>query len=125
MFPFTISPVDDTLRSAVQQRVDGKTKPPGALGQLEALARQIGLIQNRSDRLTLEKPTLLVFAADHGIAAEGVSAYPGGSDGLRWCSTFCGGGAAINVSSAASTTFDLRRDRRPESTTDFEAALPV
>jgi nicotinate-nucleotide--dimethylbenzimidazole phosphoribosyltransferase len=56
-------------------KLDGKTKPLGALGQLEALAIQLGLIQ-QSEAVSLKQPQIVVFAADHGIADEGVSAYP-------------------------------------------------
>ena len=79
----------------MQQRVDRLTKPVGSLGRIEALAVQIGLVQ-RSERPRLAAPQMLVFAADHGLAAQGVSAYP--SD-VTWqmVENFLGGGAAISV----------------------------
>ena len=91
-----IAPTHDTaLRQQLQSRVDGKTKPLGALGRLESLAVQLGLIQ-RSVTPQLQAPQLVVFAADHGLAARGVSAYP--SD-VTWqmVENFLAGGAAVSV----------------------------
>ena len=86
---------DATLRSALQARVDGKTKPLGSLGRLEALAVQIGCILGTSSP-RLDQPQLVVFAADHGLVAQGVSAYP--SD-VTWqmVENFLAGGAAVSV----------------------------
>ena len=86
---------DATLRNALQARVDGKTKPLGSLGLLEALAVQIGCILGTSGP-RLDQPQLVVFAADHGLAAQGVSAYP--SD-VTWqmVENFLAGGAAVSV----------------------------
>ena len=68
----TIEPVSDArLEAKLRHKIDNKTKPVGSLGQLEDLALQLGLIQ-RSDIVTFDKPQMVVFAADHGIAVEGV-----------------------------------------------------
>jgi nicotinate-nucleotide--dimethylbenzimidazole phosphoribosyltransferase len=91
-----IAPVADAaLAVRLQQRIDRLTKPVGSLGRIEALAVQIGLVQ-RSERPRLVSPQMLVFAADHGLAAQGVSAYP--SD-VTWqmVENFLAGGAAISV----------------------------
>ena len=66
---------DAALAAAVQHELDLKTKPQGSLGRIEALALQLALIQGQP-RPRLDAPQLVVFAADHGIARRGVSAYP-------------------------------------------------
>jgi hypothetical protein len=71
-----IAPLADAaFAQRVQHAIDCKTKPLGALGRLEALALRIACILGQ-DRPLLQQPQMLVFAADHGLAARGVSAYP-------------------------------------------------
>jgi nicotinate-nucleotide--dimethylbenzimidazole phosphoribosyltransferase len=86
---------DAALAARLQQRIANKTKPPGALGRLETLALQLGLIQ-RSEAIHFDAPQMVVFAADHGIASEGVSAFPQAVT-LQMVVNMLAGGAAINV----------------------------
>jgi len=96
--PTIVSPFQPDLAGRLARAIDNKTKPLGSLGTLEALARQIGMIQGTTTP-ALASPALLVFAADHGIVAEGVSAYP---QDVTWqmVENFLAGGAAINVFAA-------------------------
>jgi nicotinate-nucleotide--dimethylbenzimidazole phosphoribosyltransferase len=92
--PF-IAPLDPELGARLKALVDGKAKPPGALGRLETLAVQIGQVQGRIDP-RVERVRAYVFAGDHGLNAEGVSAYPSAVTAAM-VATFLAGKASVNA----------------------------
>lgn len=86
---------DDGLARDALAELDRKTKPPGSLGQLEALAAQLARVQGRL-RPRIEHAQVCVFAADHGVVAEGVSAFPQAVT-AQMVANFLAGGAAVCV----------------------------
>jgi nicotinate-nucleotide--dimethylbenzimidazole phosphoribosyltransferase len=85
----------DGFEAALRRKIDGKTKPVGALGRIEDLAAQVARATGTLAPV-LRICRLVIFAADHGIAREGVSAYPQEVT-RQMLATFLAGGAAANV----------------------------
>jgi nicotinate-nucleotide--dimethylbenzimidazole phosphoribosyltransferase len=90
-----IRPVDRSMVPEVQAHLDDLTKPQGSLGRLEEIAMSYALATG-SLFPVLEKKKICCFAADHGVAAEGVSAFPAEVT-PQMVYNMVGGGAAINV----------------------------
>jgi nicotinate-nucleotide--dimethylbenzimidazole phosphoribosyltransferase len=93
--PPAIAAPDAVLGEALRARMDGLAKPPGALGRLEDLGVRIGLIQGRMDP-RVERVRAYVFAGDHGLNAEGVSAYPSAVTAAM-VATFLAGRGCVNA----------------------------
>jgi nicotinate-nucleotide--dimethylbenzimidazole phosphoribosyltransferase len=104
-----IPPPSEGRRAAVAAALDAKAKPPGALGRLEALALDMAVAQD-TGRPEAHPARLLIFAGDHGLVAEGVSAWPQAvtaamvraflSGGAAACVLAREAGAAITVADA-------------------------
>jgi nicotinate-nucleotide--dimethylbenzimidazole phosphoribosyltransferase len=90
-----ITALDDAAMAAARARQAQLTKPAGSLGRLEDLAVQIAGITGQA-RPSIERPVVIVMAADHGVARQGVSAYPAEVT-PQMVANFLHGGAAINV----------------------------
>ena len=86
-------PAPDAALEA-QRHLDTLTKPPGSLGRLEELAVRLAALRGGVPRV--DRPVVFTFAADHGVVAEGVSAYPQIVT-AQMVENFLRGGAAINV----------------------------
>jgi len=83
------------FQNTIQSIINNKTKPPGSLGVLESLALQLALI-TQSEQPKVDAPFHTVFAADHGICAQGVNAFPQ-EVSAQMVHNFLAGGAAINA----------------------------
>ncbi len=92
---FAIPPLDEAAAEAARARQAQLTKPAGSLGRLEDLAIQLAAITGKATP-SIEHKSILVFAADHGVTAEGVSAYPAEVT-AQMVLNFVRGGAAISV----------------------------
>jgi len=87
--------LNETARVAALARQGQLTKPPGSLGQLEALAVQLAAMQGM-ERPAVDRIVIVIFAGDHGVAVENVSAFPQAVTG-EMVKNFARGGAAISV----------------------------
>jgi nicotinate-nucleotide--dimethylbenzimidazole phosphoribosyltransferase len=90
-----IRPIDPNWTDAAARRQLELTKPPGSLGRMEEIANRCAAIRETFE-LTASRPRIVLFAADHGVCAEGVSAYPQAVT-AQMVLNFLGGGAAINA----------------------------
>ncbi|MGH2523594.1 MAG: nicotinate-nucleotide--dimethylbenzimidazole phosphoribosyltransferase, partial [Anaerolineales bacterium] len=92
--PF-IPPPDEACAALARARQETLTKPPGSLGRLEELSIQLAAITGQP-RPSVARKAVIVMAGDHGVTAEGVSAYPAAVT-PQMVLNFLRGGAAINV----------------------------
>lgn len=92
---FTIEAPLSAIEAELQQKIDGKTKPLGALGELENIAFQLGRIQQTSTP-NVSNAKMVVFASDHGVVAQGISLFPQEVT-PQMVMNFLMGGAAVSV----------------------------
>ena len=90
----SIAPPSRDGESAARRHLDSLTKPPGSLGRLEEIALRLAVLRGRAPEVA--RPVIFTFAADHGVVAEGVSAYPQVVT-AQMVENFTRGGAAVNV----------------------------
>jgi nicotinate-nucleotide--dimethylbenzimidazole phosphoribosyltransferase len=91
----TIPPIDKRAAQQARARQNSLTKPPGSLGRLEEVSIQLAGM--KADPLpNVERKAVIIMAADHGVALEGVSAFPAEVT-PQMVMNFLSGGAAINV----------------------------
>lgn len=121
MIKFNIEQPNENICPQLQDKIDNLTKPKGSLGMLETIALQIGLIQQTLEP-KLSNPSHIVFAGDHGIAAEGVSPSPQEVT-RQMIVNFLDGGAGINFL-ARQHGFDLQIVDAGVNY-DFPADMPI
>jgi len=90
----SIAPPSRDGENAARRHLDSLTKPPGSLGRLEEIALRLAVLRGRAPEVA--RPVIFTFAADHGVVAEGVSAYPQVVT-AQMVENFTRGGAAVNV----------------------------
>ncbi|MGU3434053.1 nicotinate-nucleotide--dimethylbenzimidazole phosphoribosyltransferase [Actinomycetes bacterium M1A6_2h] len=91
-----VDPPDASAAAAARERQTSLTKPAGSLGRLEAIAEWVSACQGHCPPHLFERPRVVVFAGDHGVARGGVSAYPTEVT-AQMVANILGGGAAVNV----------------------------
>ncbi len=112
---------DGAAWAAAEARNGQLTKPPGALGQLEEMAIWYGSWRG-TDRPVIEAPQVIVFAGNHGVTAQGVSAFPAEVT-VQMVANFQHGGAAINqLAKAAGARMDVHALDLDQPTADFTTA---
>ncbi|MCT7660223.1 nicotinate-nucleotide--dimethylbenzimidazole phosphoribosyltransferase [Mycobacterium deserti] len=120
-FP-AIVPPDPEVATAARARHDRLTKPPGSLGRLEDLAVWVASCQGACPPRQFQRPRVLVFAGDHGVTADGVSAYPAEVT-AQMVANFAAGGAAINVLAEAAGATVRVLDIAVDSTEPLSASI--
>jgi nicotinate-nucleotide--dimethylbenzimidazole phosphoribosyltransferase len=118
-----IAPPDPAVARETQALLDGKTKPRGSLGRLEELACRVAAMRGaRVPELPVK--AVVVMAGDHGVAAEGVSAFP---QEVTWqmVANFVRGGAAINVLARQAGAEVIVADMGVRQPVDLPGVRPV
>ena len=91
----TVGPLDEPAMASAQRHLDNLTKPPGSLGRLEELVVTLAGITGRVDA-PVDRRAIVLTAGDHGVARNGVSAYPAEVT-AQMVANFVAGGAAVNT----------------------------